>query len=213
MNIKEKYNSKAKDSFETKLNLYIFDKFIKENTDEISSEDFGKFKISDDLVKVYTTKYWNWDEEKFNEIPLLSFKYEVKTDLTVMELYKEMKQWRENNKELIKTLEKDYVDNFEKIFPKEDFEALLSNKECYYCEITIDKVVELAEKEQIFNKQAYRGYTLEIDRKRPNEEYTPENTVMCCYWCNNAKTDEFCDKEFERIGKAIGEVWKERLSK
>jgi hypothetical protein len=36
---------------------------------------------------------------------------------------------------------------------------------------------------------------------------------MACYWCNNAKTDEFTAEEFEHIGIAIGELFKERLKK
>ena len=56
-------------------------------------------------------------------------------------------------------------------------------------------------------------FILEIDRKRPNEEYTTDNSVLCCYWCNNAKTDEFCATEFKAIGEEIGKIWRKRLSK
>jgi len=34
---------------------------------------------------------------------------------------------------------------------------------------------------------------------------------MSCYWCNNAKTDEFTAEEFAVIGKAIAMVWHDRL--
>lgn len=36
---------------------------------------------------------------------------------------------------------------------------------------------------------------------------------MSCYWCNNAKTDEFTFEEFEEIGKSFGLVWNKRLKK
>jgi len=36
---------------------------------------------------------------------------------------------------------------------------------------------------------------------------------MACYWCNNAKTDEFDGDEFKEIGEAIKKVWKKRLKK
>jgi hypothetical protein len=34
---------------------------------------------------------------------------------------------------------------------------------------------------------------------------------MCCYWCNNAKTDEFTPTEFKFIGQMIGNIWNTRL--
>lgn len=33
---------------------------------------------------------------------------------------------------------------------------------------------------------------------------------MACYWCNNAKTDEFSAEEFAPVGKEIGEIFKNR---
>ncbi|WP_188117205.1 hypothetical protein [Campylobacter concisus] len=34
---------------------------------------------------------------------------------------------------------------------------------------------------------------------------------MACYWCNNAKTDEFSPEEFKPIAEGIREVWNKRL--
>ena len=53
---------------------------------------------------------------------------------------------------------------------------------------------------------------MEIDRKEPNLEYTKENCVWCCYWCNNAKTDEFKYKEFKKVGAVIETIWNDRLN-
>ena len=50
-----------------------------------------------------------------------------------------------------------------------------------------------------------------IDRKLPNLEYSEENCCMACYWCNNAKTDEFSPKEFKPIAEGIRKAWNERL--
>ncbi len=36
---------------------------------------------------------------------------------------------------------------------------------------------------------------------------------MSCYWCNNAKTDEFDAEEFKVIGLVIGTTFKVRLEK
>lgn len=54
---------------------------------------------------------------------------------------------------------------------------------------------------------------MEVDRLRANEGYIDNNIVLCCYWCNNAKTDEFTADEFKPIGLAIGEVFKNRLER
>jgi len=34
---------------------------------------------------------------------------------------------------------------------------------------------------------------------------------MVCYWCNNAKTDEFTEEEFSKIGREIRNIWDDRL--
>jgi 5-methylcytosine-specific restriction endonuclease McrA len=62
-------------------------------------------------------------------------------------------------------------------------------------------------------KKNERGWNFEIDRKKPNLEYTTENCVAACYWCNNAKTDEFDDVEFKPIGELIGDTLKARFNK
>jgi hypothetical protein len=55
-----------------------------------------------------------------------------------------------------------------------------------------------------------RGQSLEIERKE-DTKYNEENCELCCYWCNNAKSDIFSFNEFTKIGLAIGLVIKERL--
>ena len=86
-------------------------------------------------------------------------------------------------------------------------------KRCHYCGITQEELDAL-HKIGIVNKRLSRGKTLEIDRKKADEEYSNlENLTLSCYWCNNAKTDTFTEVEFMIIGKAIGIVWKKRLEK
>lgn len=99
---------------------------------------------------------------------------------------------------------------FPDIFPFEQFQQLTSATKCYYCELTPDEIVAMADL-GVLNKKKDRGWKLEIDRLDSNFEYRPSNTVMCCYWCNNAKTDEFTRDEFMEIAKAIRNVWNNRL--
>jgi 5-methylcytosine-specific restriction endonuclease McrA len=90
---------------------------------------------------------------------------------------------------------------------------MIDGGECHYCHITKAQISELIEKQQLFKKHITRGWTLEIDRKIPYLEYTEDNCVTCCYWCNNAKTDEFSYDEFKKIGIEIEKIWNERLDR
>ncbi len=78
-----------------------------------------------------------------------------------------------------------------------------------YCGVSIESIkVHL---DSIKTKRLLtRGRSLEVDKKDPNGHYAIDNVALACYWCNNAKSDEYTVKEFEHIAKGIGEVWKER---
>jgi len=194
--ILSKYRKKAKDSFKTKKNIFLFDRVIN-NKIEFTYEDFEKFQITNDLVKIYAGEYWQQE-----------YTYVI-NGKTIKEIQDRIAEIESKNIKL-KEFEKKYIENFSKIFPEEDFEKLLNQKECHYCKITIEELEKLADKRKLFNK-TNRGWTLEIDRLKPNLEYSKENCVMACYWCNNAKTDEFDEEEFKPIGQEIEKIWKKRL--
>jgi len=196
----QKYQAKAKDSFTTKKRMFIFDKALKQEK-ECNLQEFEQFKITKRLVADYTTKYWQYNRDK-----------KVRNGYTPDELYHFMKKFEEDNNDKLKDFEKDYVNNFEKVFKKDDFELLLKQKHCKYCKITETEIKALADKHQLF-KKSERGWSLEVDRKNSNYEYTKDNCVMACYWCNNAKTDEFTHEEFMLVGTAIEYIWIKRLSK
>jgi len=73
-----------------------------------------------------------------------------------------------------------------------------------YCGITQKQINDLDAyvKE---NNQKYgltiraRGRKLEVDQISPKDG----NITLCCYWCNNAKTDTFSVKEFKEIARGI----------
>lgn len=88
---------------------------------------------------------------------------------------------------------------------------LTTERQCHYCEITEEQINQLWKKDSNLTKRK-RGKNLEIDRKKPNDSYEDtRNLVYSCYWCNNAKTDTFCEEEFLEIGKSIKKVWEKRL--
>jgi folylpolyglutamate synthase/dihydropteroate synthase len=81
---------------------------------------------------------------------------------------------------------------------------------CEYCGVSNEQIKKLRENKLIFSKSG-RGFSLEVDRKDPNLEYTKYNCCMACYWCNNAKTDEYLPFEFKEIARGINTEWNRRL--
>jgi 5-methylcytosine-specific restriction endonuclease McrA len=200
--VSQKYNTKAIDSFTTKLNLYFFSKAIKQNLNDLNLEDFRSFEISKELVQLYTTEYWQYEPE-----------YELVPGFTNDAIYKLIDIIKKEYMDMITELKNDYVKKqFPVIYPISDFDNLLQGDTCAYCKITTKEIIELANRKQL-HKKNYRGWSLEIDRKDSNLEYKPENCVMACYWCNNAKTDEFTFDEFVKVGAEIRKIWYDRLIK
>lgn len=173
----------------------------KYTSNKLTFVEFVKFEIDENLVQIYSAEYWQRErEDSINELKI------DKIFNTLMNLDVE-------NVKLKKECSFHYEKYFEeKIFPINDFLTLLKEEKCHYCNLTIENVKQLANKKQLFKKNE-RGWSLEIDRKNSNKEYKKDNCVMSCYWCNNAKTDEFTFEEFEEIGKSFGLVWNKRLKK
>lgn len=78
---------------------------------------------------------------------------------------------------------------------------------CYYCgipEVTIKKIYWDTRE----TKRPPTRVRLELDRKDPNGNYNPDNVVLACFVCNNAKSDIFSAEEFMPIGKEIEKIWR-----
>ena len=88
----------------------------------------------------------------------------------------------------------------------EEFVKMMLGDNCAYCGISM----KLLNNIKLYTKRA-RGYSMEIDQKDPYGYYSGDNCVACCYWCNNAKTDEFSVQEFKEIARGINAVWNQRL--
>lgn len=196
----QKYRSKAQSSFKTKLDLFLFAKSLIPDENELDYHDFQSFKINKSLVKQYSAEFWQFENE-----------YNI-AGRTIGSIYNHIVRLKKEYNNLIKQWEKRYCESeFDVIFPLQDFVALLNIGKCEYCNINEEDIDDLADHLKLW-KKSHRGWSLEIDRKDSNYEYTKNNCVMACYWCNNAKTDEFTHEEFRKVGKVIKKIWADRLS-
>jgi 5-methylcytosine-specific restriction endonuclease McrA len=190
------HKAKAKSSFKTKMNFFLY-RLAKVGKSEIDAKAFSKFNLEEEseLIKEYTTVYV---QEETNY---------VISNFTVEEIYSKLSKLKKQI--IVRELERDYVSKFESVFPLKAFTKNIKKEACCYCEITTSEITELIDLRKI-NKKASRGFNLEVERFDANLEYTVDNCDMACYWCNNAKTDEFTKKEFMKIGKAFRKVWDSR---
>jgi hypothetical protein len=79
-------------------------------------------------------------------------------------------------------------------------------KVCYYCGLKEEECQEIVTigilkskrfpQNGVISKEKFRGYWLEVDRKNPNDNYSTNNCVLCCYFCNNDKSDVFNGNEY-----------------
>ena len=139
-------------------------------------------------------------------------------DLPIKELDKRINYWFENNKDSVDKFYAEYKTEFDKILSLKQFEDFYGedekDRECLYCNIKESEIETLRSKGEIKTKRLYtRGLKMEIDRRNPIGDYGVGNIALCCYWCNNAKTDEFTEEEFKPIAEAIKTIWKRRLAK
>lgn len=142
----------------------------------------------------------------------------IKDVATLMDLPKStLSQWYDELK-----VERDKIAKIRNTWTRKkftgDFEVfynwiISTERKCEYCDITEEEIGRLLIAKKLDTKRiGTRGRSLEYDRKEPNLKYSQlDNIVLCCYWCNNAKTDTFTYDEFKEIGKVIKSVWSERL--
>lgn len=192
----KKYEQRAQANYKAKLPIYLFQCCIDKK--EPKYEDFLVFVLNKEIIKEYACNY------------LQAYRTELVQDIPVNQIYEFIKKHK-SSKDFQYSKER-YLGHFEKVLTYDSFEKLTSEKKCTYCGISLEQIEKLGIEKKLCNKRAdTRGYTLEIDRISPNEEYINENICMACYWCNNAKTDEFSVKEFKEIAKGINNVWNDRL--
>lgn len=102
----------------------------------------------------------------------------------------------------------------ERLFSKKEFlKWYIENSKlgCYYCGLEIETQTQLIENgilnsNRFFNfkyenkngveKYGTRGKSFEVDRKNPKGPYSSDNCVLCCYFCNNDKSDVFTELQY-----------------
>jgi len=188
-----KFYTKMEDSFKSKYRLFIFAQYLGERV-----EDFNTFVITNQLIQRFASMYYQGLEiegvKDFNATECAKYIQEHSTK----EHYKS-----------IKDLQDTYISEMATVKNLDAWKEIYSQKSCSYCGVNIDEIQRLRKNLKISSKSG-RGFTLEVDRMEPNKEYTVNNCSMSCYWCNNAKTDEFIPSEFKEIAKGIHATWKAR---
>lgn len=68
---------------------------------------------------------------------------------------------------------------------------------CFYCYTHESVIAALMEKKHPDRKRLNRGMKLEIERKNSiDNNYSIENCVLACYFCNNDKSEFFNEEEY-----------------
>lgn len=144
---------------------------------------------------------------------------------TYKEIESTLRITRQQTRELWQKMiqERDAVNKLKQLYRRKGFTGvsfsefyfLYSGYEprCCYCGITEEEIKQLFDRQLVRTKRSNtRGRSLELERVNPNEQYDNlENLKLACYWCNNAKSDEFTDREFIKIAAEIGKALKARL--
>jgi 5-methylcytosine-specific restriction endonuclease McrA len=197
------YNSIISRSFNTKLDAFLFYKRESlKNQETLTAEDFHAFKNEDEHVIAYE-KAWQLGPEDWVG------------ELSVKEIDDLIINWNATFRGSFKRDSfSSYVTSFRSIYALEDFKRKYNEDAekrcCKYCEIT-DAEIDTLRTNGLIKTKRGRGFRLEIDRLNSNKEYWDNNIVLACYWCNNAKTDEFTQDEFKLVGNVIKKIWDERL--
>jgi len=204
--IEERYRDKLNTSFDLRLNYYLFNHLIRYgNYNHLLVDDFLEFDITPELISIY---------HKANMIK--SGKIEGGIIITVEKIDDILLEWDKDYQQLESEFYKKYESFFhEQLLPIKTFIRIypknIKLRKCYYCDITEPQIIKLR-KNGIIKTKNKRGSVLEIDRLNSDYEYTSKNIVLACYWCNNAKTDEFSSKEFKKhVGPGIKKIWEKRM--
>lgn len=190
----------AAQSFEHKFNVYLFVRTRDKQQDKIDAEDFLSYALPDADIAAFTRAYWQKPKQ------------EHLGEQSIQEIEQQMQAFMQQQGATIRGMLVRYVTEvYEGLFSTPKAEQLFKAEECHYCSLSLDEIEQLYAKEKVQKKNG-RGWRLEISLRNPNKEYSSENCVMACYWCNTAKGDEFSEEEFKAIAPALRNKLMERLA-
>jgi hypothetical protein len=199
--ITQRYKAIVKRSFERHLDLFLTVQFIRSSALEVSPDSYKAFQPTDQEWNSYLSSH---QAKSFDT---------VFGDSTIRELDDAIKSWWKEIGD--KMLEYEQIHRDQYCISPTEFQALFTSQSelaCEYCHTTETQFQRLINTGQIQTKRLRtRGTTFEIDCREPHLGYTSGNLAICCYWCNNAKTDEFSQEEFQPVAEALGLIWQQRL--
>lgn len=201
-----RFNSIRDRAFKSYFDIFLIQCFLKEpSLSNVNRTAFESFHYDDQDFINYLKVY----QLSSGEAPLAN-------GLMVKDLDSAIEKWMKEHEQDLKQYKNYFVEN--RLIDKKVFTAWYGedsvDRACEWCKITKNEIIELIEAGQINTKRlSTRGRDMEVDRREPNKGYEEGNLALCCYWCNNAKTDEFSEEEFEPIGKSIGAAFRKRLAK
>lgn len=119
---------------------------------------------------------------------------------------KQLKSWFSNKQSSSRRI------GFKIEFTFEEFEKWYRNqpKVCHYCGLLETEQFEVIQSGKLTSnrffteKNGKRGRFLEIDGKNPKGNYSVENSVFCCYFCNNDKSDIFSESQYKTFNENNG---------
>jgi hypothetical protein len=200
-----KYRAIRQRSFKTRMELFLFESLLRSRIENsLNDSEFLAFRPSDELVAKLELA-WQSDEIEFGGNKLFT----KDIDAAILD-------WLGRNESTSKNLFGAYQSHFEEfvlsfdqfkdVFPEDPKRRI-----CHYTHLS-DYDFEILRRQGGIKTKNARGRYMEIDRLNSNREYYRDNIVLCCYWANNAKTDEFTYPEFlSYVGPAMEVVFKKRL--
>jgi len=227
-----RYKSIMERNYDYHLNYLLF-QFYLQNTDIEFFKDKSKKMTKIKYIKALTgyleknsifrevCEYLNNSDGKQSIASQIKEDYKNLYKGSMSEIRKRNAFFRiiKENKEIMECIE-EYQANYNIYYKREiltfkdffEFWNQEDSRTCEYCGISEKQIDILDKKSKIETKRFYsRGRTMEIDKIDAFGEYTKDNIILSCYWCNNAKTDEFVLDDFKLIAKGINLVWNKRL--
>ncbi|MDD5669942.1 MAG: hypothetical protein PHE58_07950 [Candidatus Omnitrophica bacterium] len=171
---------------EKNLKVKIFEQYFLNDTTPTYAKIAERLKLDINAVSV-----------QINEL-MSKQKEEIKRIKNVKQLYRNKKKEKSQDFEF---------NSFKEFYGWYEGTYREQKGKCYYCETSEEDVAKLVEDRS--KRSPNRGRHLEVERKDSTlgkDKYNPNNCVLCCYICNNAKSDIFSPEEFKLIQEAIKET-------